>query len=332
MSSTVVESKPVFIVGMNGSGTTMLLDCLDNHPDIYGFRRETKIIPYFIQKAGKYGDLSHDENFRKMWEDFRSISFFKYVNKGNKVPLPENWQSTPRSAAGVIDGTLNYFAEKDGKSRWCEKTPMHAQHISLLAENFPNARFIHIIRDGRACAASFHRRWGYAPDLTVYRWKHIIEDAQRQGESIPDRYFELYYEKLTDDPETCLKNVCRFLQVPYDPSIITLSRVRAFSGSSDAVITKREEYWREYFSADQIDAFGLVAGKIMHRLGYDTEHPDGDEEPGILRIKYWMYRDNIKQGLNILRNEVIHRKKGGKWDDMSSRILNAIRQRFTNRL
>ena len=73
--------------------------------------------------------MSLDENFRRMWEDFLRSSFFKYVSSGKKVPLPENWLDTPRSIAGVIDGTMNYFASKEGKSRWCEKTPMYAQHI-----------------------------------------------------------------------------------------------------------------------------------------------------------------------------------------------------------
>ena len=332
MSSPIETSKPIFIVGMNGSGTTMLLDCLDNHPDIFGFDRETKIIPYFIQSAGKYGDLSQDDNFIKMWEDFLNISFFKYVNKGKKVPLPENWLDAPRSVAGVIDGTFNYFAEKDGKSRWCEKTPMHAQHICLLAETFPGAKFIHIIRDGRACAASFHRRWGFIPELTVYRWKHTVQEAQRQGNTIPDRYFELHYEELSDDPETWLRKVCSFLQVPYDQRIITLSRVHRHSGSSDMVITKHEEYWRDYFSTDKINDLDLIAGKAIHYLGYKTKHPDGDKEPGALRIKYWMYKDNIKQGVKIIRDELACRKTGGNWDDLSGKILNAIRQRFTNRL
>ena len=327
-----MTSEPIFIVGMNGSGTTMLLDCLNNHPDIYGFRRETKIIPYFIQSAGKYGDLSNDENFRNMWDEFRSISLFKYVNNGNKVPFPEDWRDAPRSVAGVIDGTLAYFAEKDGKSRWCEKTPMHAQHITLLSEAFPGAKFIHIIRDGRACAASFHRRWGFTPELTVYRWKHIVREARRQGNLVPERYFELHYEELTNDPETWLRKVCSFLQVPYDARVITLSRVRKFSGSSDDVITKREEYWPAYFTADKIYGFDRVSGKTLHGFGYRTKNSDGDEEPAALRIKYWMYKDNIRQGIRSIRNELMRSKGGGKWDDLSSRIFNAIKQRLTNRM
>jgi hypothetical protein len=317
---------------MNGSGTTMLLDCLNNHPVIYGFRRETKIIPYFIRAAGKYGDLTRNENFRKMWEDFLGISYFKYVNNGKAVPLPVDWLDMSRSVGSVIEGALNYFAVKEGKTRWCEKTPMYAQHICLLAETFPDAKFIHIIRDGRACAASFHRRWGYRPELTVYRWKNVVKEAQRQGSTIPDRYFELHYEDLTNDPEKWLRDVCRFLQVPYDGRVMSLSRVRKHSGSSEAVITSRKEYWREYFSAENIDAFDLIAGETLHRLGYQTGHPDSDESPGTLRIKVWMYKDNIKRGYNAIRQDIAYRKHGGKWEDLSGRILNAIRQRLTNRV
>ncbi|MGV7235034.1 MAG: sulfotransferase family protein [Nitrosomonadaceae bacterium] len=331
VSNPIVTSKPIFIVGMNGSGTTMLLDCLDNHPDIYGFERETKIIPYFIQSAGKYGDLSQDDNFLKMYEDFLNVSFFKYVNNGKKVPLPENWRDVPRSVASVIDGTFNYFAETKGKSRWCEKTPMHAQHISLLAETFPGAKFLHIIRDGRACSASFHRRWGYTPELSVYRWKHIVQEAQRQGNMIPDRYFELHYEDLTSDPEAWMQNICRFLQVHFDPKLITLSRARDFTGSSDTVIVKREEYWQDYLSADKIDALECIAGKTMHRLGYKINNADGDNDPGILRIKYWTYTGNIRLGARIMRNELKYRKNSGKWDDFSGKLINALRQSLTKR-
>ena len=332
MSGAGETGNPVFIVGMNGSGTTMLLDCLNNHPDLYGFKRETKIIPHFIRSAEKYGDLSSDDNFRRMWNDFLNVSFFKYVNNGNKVPLPENWKDAPRSVAGVINGTFVYFSEQEGKSRWCEKTPMYAQHISLLAKTFPEAKFIHIIRDGRACAASFHRRWGYTPELTVFRWKHVVQDARTQGSEIPDRYFELNYEDLTDDPEPWLQSICRFLQVPYDPCLVTLSRVRKHSGSSNTMITKKVEYWPDYFTAEKIDSFDRMAGKLIQHLGYKTKHPEGNEEPGALRIKFWMYRDNIRHLTRILGKEVINCKHGGKWDDLSGRIFNSIKQKLMDRI
>ena len=158
-----------------------------------------------------------------------------------------------------------------------------------------------------------------------------MREAQQQGAEVHDRYLELHYEDLTTDPETWLKSICNFLQVPYDPCIIKLSHVYKYSGSTDTVITKREEYWREYFSADKIDNLDKISGKVIHRLGYKTELPDGDEEPGLLRIKYWKYTDSIKFGFKVIRNEWKYRKNGGKWDDLSGKFINALRQRLTSR-
>ncbi|MGH8607377.1 MAG: sulfotransferase, partial [Gammaproteobacteria bacterium] len=54
---------PVFLVGMNGSGTTMLLHSLGNHPDLYGCKRETRVLPHFIAHLHRYGTLGDDDNF-----------------------------------------------------------------------------------------------------------------------------------------------------------------------------------------------------------------------------------------------------------------------------
>ena len=331
MVSTLELSHPVFIVGMNGSGTTMLISCLDSHSQLYGFERETKILPYFIQSAKKYGDLSDDDNFYRLWEYFLSFSFFKYVNMGNDVPMPKNWKDVPRTPAGIIDQTFLYFAQQQQKNRWIEKTPMHAQHIPLLAKCFPTAKFIHIIRDGRACASSFHRRWKYTPELTIYRWKNIVSEAQRQGELLPNRYFELRYEDLTSNPGIWLDKICNFLQIPYEPSIINLRQVKKHSGSSDTKITKHSDYWRDYFGEDALGQLEIISGKVLHQLGYSTLHPTSDHNPLKLQLQYWSFKDNIRKIYSALHDEFTY-KNNGKWDSFSGRVINAIRQRITNRM
>jgi hypothetical protein len=60
---TVPSHKPVFIVGMNGSGTTMMLDHLGRHPELFGFKTETYILPHYLLVEAKYGDLKVDGNF-----------------------------------------------------------------------------------------------------------------------------------------------------------------------------------------------------------------------------------------------------------------------------
>ena len=61
------KCEPVFVVGMNGSGTTMMLDSLGRHPELYGFPSETQMMPYIISQAPKFRDLEIDDNFRAYW-------------------------------------------------------------------------------------------------------------------------------------------------------------------------------------------------------------------------------------------------------------------------
>ena len=172
---------PVFIVGMNGSGTTMLLHSLGNHPDLYGFKRETRVLPYFIAHLHRYGNLDDDDNCLRLMRDIYALRAFRQQNGGHPVPLPEDWATMPRDLASIVDTAFRYFAMKEHKNRWADKTPMHALHITELARLFPPARFVHVIRDGRDSAASFHRRWHRTPEVTIHRWKTVVREARRQG-------------------------------------------------------------------------------------------------------------------------------------------------------
>lgn len=332
MRDKEVSNSPVFIVGMNGSGTTLLLDCLNNHPELYGFPRETRVIPYFVKTVGKYGDLRVDANFRKLWVNFLKLSFFKYLNGGIDVPLPRDWAEAPRSVAGVVDGAFRYFASKEGKIRWCEKTPMHAQHISLLSNAFPKAKFIHIIRDGRACAASFHRRWKYTPELTIYRWKFVIREARRQALTIDGRYLEVRYEDLTGNPEACMSKICDFLEIEFDENVMVPSRVREYTGSTSKVITNFQmNGWSEYFSSEKRYKLEDIAGTTLDELGYKVKGRSEERDPPLFLVKYWSYRDLVRQGVTAVKEDMKQRSRGGKWVDLSGRIVNALRQRITNK-
>lgn len=321
---------PVFIVGMNGSGTTMLLDCLDNHPDLYGFRRETKILPYFLAAQYKYGDLNFEDNFLRLWDDIRHVPLFRHCNKGNVPPLPENWRELPRTPAAIVNSIFSYFANNEGKHRWCEKTPMHALHIATLAKIFPDARFIHIIRDGRASAASFYRRWGYKPELTMYRWKNVVQEARRQGSKITPRYLEVFYEELTSDPQIYMQQICVFLGVVYTDKVLLTSRLRSFTGSSESSIVANVDKWQNYFNPERINRLEQIAGKTLAEFGYNTDCPNADHNPSKLELKLWLYKDYTRSGVSLLKKEW-NQRGDAKWQDFSAKIVNAVRQRMTTR-
>ena len=286
--------RPVFVVGMNGSGTTMLVDSLGRNPGLYGFPKETRVIPYIISRAEQL-DLSKDDAFLDLWNEVLTIPVFQYANHGTFPTLPKNWAEFPRNVSAVLDGAFRYFAMREKKIRWCEKTPQHIQHIALLQKTFPNAKFIHIIRDGRSCAASFHRRWRRTPELTIYRWKKAIETGRLQGHEIPAHYMEVKYEELTANSKYWMEKICAFLELEFHPDVL-LSR-RPQSGMSGQVgkIAPPVEKWRSYFSPAQILRLEQIAGAYLDELGYPIVKVAGSGEPSPLNLKYWRLKDNSHQ-------------------------------------
>ncbi len=325
-----MRQPPVFVVGMNGSGTTMMLDCLNAHPELYGYPRETLIIPHYIANLARYGDLDDDERFEALWDEFRNLSCFRWLNHGDPPPMPGDWRSRPRTLATIVDATFHFYARNHGKDRWCEKTPMHAQHIAALAGLFPGACFVHMIRDGRACAASFNRRWGYHPERTIYRWRNIIHHAREQAVVSSARYHEVFYERLTEDPEREMRQVCELLDVPFDPAVLTPGRPRVHTGQNERSITRKASNWADRFSPGRVRRLERIAGGTLAGLGYEVPEGAADHDPPCWRRRLWILRDQLRLGwLLVWRSLTTPRDR--RWVDFRGRLQAAVRQSRTTR-
>lgn len=336
MNKRGTQAEPVFIVGMNGSGTTMLLDNLGHHPDLYAFPRETRLIPHLIATSPRLGDLGSDENFRKLWDEVLGLTVFAYVNDGERLPLPDDWRSYDRDLASVLDAAIRYFAARQNKERWCEKTPQHVQHIDKLAALYPKARFIHVIRDGRDSAASFQRRWKRTPELTLYRWKKVVKEGRRLGETLgPGRYLEVHYEDLTTQPERELKAVCQFLGVPYVEDVLISSQPylktqNLAAAQTEGRLRPNSGNWKKRFSAAKIDRLERIAGATLAEFGYEARYPDADIDPPKWRRRIWVLRDYLVQYLR----EIAHRLTGKNkkpWRVILTRPFVAYRQGEQNK-
>jgi hypothetical protein len=332
VTSAETDAGPVFVVGMNGSGTTMLLDCLGRHPALYAFPQETRLIPYLMSRVAVFGDLSEDANFLRLWEEVRNLGVFRVANGEQPVPVPDDWRDYSRSLAAVLDGVFRYFAAREGKRRWCEKTPQHAQHLLALAEQFPNAKFIQVIRDGRDCAASFHRRWRRQPELTMYRWKKVVASGQTQGNALGEgRYLETRYEDLTAAPESSLRRICGFLGLRFDEAVLESAQpyMQAANGNSGRGLKRNSGKWQSYFTARVQQRLEQIAGRTLARCGYATRFPEADLDPAPWRRRYWAGAESLRQyGREIWRklNGEIERP----WSVILSKPLNALRQRQHN--
>ena len=128
----------------------------------------------------------------------------------------------PIEFSDVVRGVFSAYARSQGKARWGDKTPDYVLHIGKLARLFPDARFVHLVRDGREVAAAC-ADYGWVPSSVsgAYWWRVRVAKATRAGRRLgADRYLMVQLEQLVADPEAVLSRICGFLGERYEPSML----------------------------------------------------------------------------------------------------------------
>jgi hypothetical protein len=327
-SNCVRSSRAVFIIGMNGSGTTMMLDHLAAHPNLFGFGLESYILPIYLKKERAYGDLTVDRNFLRLWDDMRSEYVFKIANRGVTPNRPEEWRKVPRSVAGVFDKILKQFAAREGKERWCEKTPMHVFHMQTLAEVFPDAKFIHMIRDGRDCAVSCYRRWKTHPVGAAFRWQEATRTGRTVGLTLRSRYKEVRYEDITTRPVHVLRGVCDFLDEDFSEKILETKRVRpAITGNNSSSIVRNPSDRGILERSGRLEEIERLIGKSLTEFGYDAKYPESEATPGSLSRFRWTANDAFFYVKRMIIGKVIGRPRQS-WSMLFSRVVTVAKSKL----
>jgi len=299
-----MANEQIFVIGINGSGTTMLAEALGRHPELYMFPQETRVLPYLAQR---YPDSTlHNLSARRALADTlgRSRAFWRR-NSNQPFVLPDDVLVSLDDFSSVVDAMYGYFARLEGKQRWGDKSPMYLQHIDILSRAFPNARFIHIYRDGRDSAQSFHRRWRQAPSRTIFRWKKAIALGREQGQRLGiARYFELSYENLTTDPENWMRRVCAFSGLDFCHEVLD-SSMQYMDESTRRIaqgrMVQNSNKWRTYFNSNQIDELEQIGGKMLADLGY-TVKLRGDKDLSFAKLYWLKWQDWTNYSIHHITN------------------------------
>jgi hypothetical protein len=110
-----------------------------------------------------------------------------------------------------------------GKARWAEKDPTYTLLLPFIEDLFPDARYVHLLRDGHDVVASFRDRWGYRSAARAARteWARYVRAARDLGARVGvERYLELRYERLVADPEAEARRLFLFLGEAWDPAVL----------------------------------------------------------------------------------------------------------------
>lgn len=203
-----------FIVGSPRSGTTLLRLMLDSHSDL-AIPPETHFIPQLVQE---WPLSNQKEFFLKTLTEHRSWGDFH---------MDPTVLESKIFAISLFDLTLGLrafyqlYAERFGKKRWGDKTPLYVTSMELIQKLLPEARFIHLVRDGRDVAVSLRNLWFGPKSLEekASRWVWTIKEARRQAQNMK-HYLEVRYEDLILDTVNTLKRICGFIDFPWNPGML----------------------------------------------------------------------------------------------------------------
>lgn len=289
-SDSRLDPVPI-IVGSPRSGTTLLRFMLDSNSKL--------AIP------PETGFLCVAPTLRGSGDELRKDFFRAIVNFPVEAPnwpdfeIPEElfWQTLTRiSPFNITEAYRSFYrlyAARFGKPRWGDKTPLYIKCLDAIRKVLPEARFIHIIRDGRDAALSLRKmRFSPGPEIETQAayWRDCVLAARRAGVDYPD-YLEVRYEELILNTRKTLNDICAFIDLEYDDAMLRYYtrapvRLKEHKGRS-AWLTQEQRIrqqqrttlppdpacvfgWKSAMSLEERERFQMVAGDVLSDLGYDV--------------------------------------------------------------
>lgn len=313
MDKTLSLSEPLFLVGAERSGTTVLRLMLKHHPEIAWCNE----FEYAVDQVSDQGQFPPLESYYEWLETHRifQATGFKIDQTLSYPQLVESFmcQMRDRSGKPIIGATVH-------------------RHFDRALHIWPNGRFIHILRDPRDVARScIGMGWAGNVWFGVERWRKAEQLWNQVKQIVPEnRRYELTYEELITEPVLTLKRVCDFIGVPYDQEMLSYTENSNYSFPDPKYIAQ----WKRKLSEQDVQ---LVEKKISHLLverGYElsglppiTVTPIMEKQ---LKLQNWWGKLNGRAerlGWPLVLEDYISRKFGSKqWQKKVTLQINAIYQ------
>jgi hypothetical protein len=271
---------PVFIVGCPRSGTSFLYHLLLSAGGFAEFHTQMNV--YDVLEP-IYGDLGVRKNKEAAMREWLQSKAFRV--SGLKAEEIETKVLTECHSAGdFLRIIMDEVARKQGVDRWIDSTPTNVPHMLRIQKDFPDALFVHIIRDARDVALSLDKRswsrplpWDKQKSLLAagLYWEWIVRKGRQLGILLKPRYMEVRYEDLVQQPEQTLPAIGNFLGHDLDYERIQQASI----GSVKKPLTSFKEElqegrftpvgrWKDRFPADQLIEFEGLVGAYLQELGY----------------------------------------------------------------
>lgn len=269
--------RQIFIGGCSRSGTTLLGAMLGAHrqaictPESH-FKIDVLRSPIFIEngvdQAAALDFIERHWRF-KIWQLSLAETAVSHEEDGET------------SFACLMNAIVHQYAAQQNKpeaSIWVDHTPENISYVRALLQQFPQAKFIHIVRDGRAVAASIMPLdWGPNSIIKASRWWMRMVSFGLAAESAfgAEQVTRIRYEDLVADPEGVLRPLSQFLGIDFEPAMTAATGFNppAYTTKQHTLIGQKPDRkmassWEHKLSARQIEIFESQTRDYLTYLGY----------------------------------------------------------------
>ena len=267
----------MFIVGCPRSGTTWLYHVLLSSGDFAIYRTESQV---YDRLAPAFGQLASDGKRQQFLSQWTETEFF--LRSGlDVVDFSGKFLATVQSPGDFLRLFMNEICKLQGATYWAECTPDHALYIDRIASDFPDAVFLHALRDGRAVTASLARQ-SFIPTLTGGRfaaevaaaayWDWATQRVMRSAASAAGRVFTVRYEELVDNYEATLAGIGSAIGKKLDPNRIAANAIGSVTKPNSSFSSKPQgsrQNWSKHLNADALSLVEGVVGDTLLESGYD---------------------------------------------------------------
>ena len=284
-------SKNFYVMAIGRSGTTLLANILDAHPNI--------VVPpesfFVLHLERKYKHITNwnDKIIKNFIDDVYVDRPFRLMWKVPRKTVEESFSQLPKikdfdEACNRIRASYNASFKKKKIELYGDKHPIYSNFCERMMRINPEAKLIHMIRDPRGTGAGQIKTFKRKDALAVgYLWARYNKNLSDLKKIYPENYYLLKYEDLVLNPEETIQSLCRFLEIDFNEGMMEYRKttVKRFENYTNAITKKHEslmkpidakmvEGWKTKLTKKQINHLEYATYDVASQLGYKFNKPE----------------------------------------------------------
>jgi len=246
--------------------------------DFAVYLAESNIFNYI---GPRFGDLTIGANRERMVDAWLKSKLFRATFLNAQQIRPKLIEKA-RNHGAFLRIVMEEMAAEQHAHRWADNSPEELLHMRRIKEEIPDAKFIHMIRDGRDVSLSLDARpypwvrpfpWDRKDSVIVTGvvWEWMVRQGRKEGRQLGSDYLEVHFEDLQFDPVKTLAEISEFIEHDLDHQHIQrtgIGSVRDPNTSFKGEGTSPVGRWRKKLTAEKLALFESAVGATLESVGY----------------------------------------------------------------